>query len=167
MIAVRASILLVACLALSAGLARVWPASPRYVDLMALPVVWYAVVRSQRSAMIVGSLAGLAYDAWFRVGVFGMGGFVKTFLGWATGAVGSRIDLNPQLSRLAATFVFVWLHGPLEIGLRRLLDQETAPPSPLEWTLRAAITGLLAVALFPILDRGLAESRKTPYPGER
>lgn len=165
MIAVRAVLAIAVCLAVQAALARVWPASPQYVDLTSLPVIWFAAARSQRSGMLVGCAAGLAYDAWFRAGVFGLGGFIKTFLGWAVGAVGSRIDLNQQVSRFAATVVVVWIHGPLELGLRRLLDQTTGGSGPLDWTIRAFVTGLVAVALLPVLDRLWGGIREPGFPG--
>lgn len=164
MIAVRAAIAVLVCLGAQAALARIWPDSPRYLDLTSLPVLWFATARSQRSGMLVGCGAGLAYDAWFRAGVFGIGGFVKTFLGWAVGAVGTRIDLNQQLSRFAAAAVLVWCHGPLELGLRRLLDQATEPARPLEWTARALVTGVLAAIVLPLLDRMWGESRDVGYP---
>jgi hypothetical protein len=165
MIALRAVVLLALGLAVQAGLARLWPSSVRYLDVMVLPVLWYATTRSQRSAILVGCAAGLSYDAWFRAGVFGMGGFIKTFLGWAAGAVGSRIDLNSQVNRFAAAFLFTWLEGPLELGLRRLLDQVTETAHPLEWTARAALTAVAVVAIFPVLDRTWGVDRRSGYPG--
>ncbi len=165
MIVVRAVVLLLVALGVQVGLARLWPTSARYVDVMVLPVLWYATTRSQRSAILVGCVAGLSFDAWFRAGVFGMGGFIKTFLGWAAGAVGSRIDLNPQVNRFAAAFLFTWLQGPLELGLRRLLDQITEPARPLEWTVRAAITAVAVVVVFPVLERTWGETRDSRYPG--
>lgn len=164
---VRALVLVVACLAVQAGLARLWPASTGWVDVLALPVLWFSIARSQRSGMLVGCVSGLAYDAWFGAGVFGMTGFMKTFLGWAVGAIGSRIDLSPGPSRFATTVVFVWLQGPLEIGLRRLLDQHTSTPSVLEWTVRALLTGLLVALAFPILGRVAPEEREVDYAAGR
>ena len=165
MILLRAVVLLGLGLAVQVGLARLWPSSVRYLDVMVLPVLWYATTRSQRAAILVGCAAGLSYDAWFRAGVFGMGGFIKTFLGWAAGAVGSRIDLNPQVNRFAAAFLFTWLEGPLELGLRRLLDQVTEPVHPLEWSARAALTAIAVVTTFPILDRFWGGDRRSRYPG--
>jgi hypothetical protein len=165
MIVVRAVVLLSLALGAQVGLARLWPASVRYVDVMVLPVLWYATTRSQRSAILVGCVSGLTFDAWFRAGVFGLGGFIKTFLGWAAGAVGSRIDLNPQVNRFAAAFAFTWLQGPLELGLLRLIDQFTEPARPLEWTVRAAITAVAVLAVFPILERTWGGDRDSRYPG--
>ena len=92
--AVWAAIALTLCLAAEAALGRLAPRLSSYVDLMWLPVVWYGLRGTQRSAMVVGCLAGLMQDSWFQTGLYGQNGFIKTLLGWAAGGIGSRFDLN-------------------------------------------------------------------------
>lgn len=149
----RALLFLGICLGLQAGLARLLPASARYVDMMVLPVVWYAVRGSQRSALLAGCAGGLMQDGWFEAGVFGMTGFSKTFLGWLVGGLASRVDLNGFGLRFSVGAVFTLAQSVLEIGLRRLLDQTTWTPQLWEWILKAAVTGAIVAIGFPLVDR--------------
>lgn len=149
----RTAALLGACLGLQVVLGRLLPESQRYVDFMALPVIWHAIACSQRSAMLTGCAAGLLQDAWFQIGTLGMNGFIKTFLGWAVGALGTRFDLNGPAIRVIVGALFAIAQSALEVGIRRLLVQVPPPPRPIDWVIRAAITGLAIAVLFPILDR--------------
>jgi len=139
---------LAVCLALQTGLGRVWPEAPRYVDVMMVPVVWYAIAGSQRSGMLVGCAVGLVQDAWFQAGAFGISGFKKTIIGWALGGLGSRFDLNSVPSRFVFGAVASLSDSLLDLGLRRLLDQSSAPPRPVEILIKATVTGILVVVAF-------------------
>ena len=90
----RALAVMAIALGLEAILGRLAPVLHGWVDLMMIPVAWYAISGSQRSAMLVGCAGGLLQDAWFQAGVFGISGFKKTLLGWAVGGLCSRLDLN-------------------------------------------------------------------------
>lgn len=151
--ALRPILFLLTCLVLQAGLERFLPASIGYVDMMVLPVVWYALERSQRSAMLVGCAGGLLQDAWFQVGIFGLNGFTKTFLGWILGSLAVRFDLGAWSNRFIVGFLFSAAKNPLELGLRRLMDQVTVAPSITAWLVEAAVSGLLVVITFAILKR--------------
>ena len=135
-------------LGLQIGLGRVWPESPRYVDVMMVPVIWYAIAGSQRSGMLVGCAAGLVQDAWFQAGAFGISGFKKTIVGWALGGLGSRFDLNSALSRFVFGGVASLSDSLLDLGLRKLLDQSSAPPRPVEIAIKATVTGSLVLVAF-------------------
>jgi len=153
MTALRGIALLGLLLALQAGLYRVWPAAPRYIDLMLLPPVWYGLVSSQRSAMIVGCCGGLLADGWFRVGVFGINGFKKTLIGWLVGALGTRFDLNNSGARFLAGVAAALIDTVIESVLRRLLDL-----NPSQWIvgdtlIRAGTTGILVVWGFMLAGR--------------
>nr|NIM63906.1 hypothetical protein [Acidobacteriota bacterium]NIQ84222.1 hypothetical protein [Acidobacteriota bacterium] len=96
----------------------------RHVDLTLLPLVWYGIHGTQRSAMLVGCTVGLVHDAWFRLAVFGITGFKRTLLGWALGGIGVRFDLNRFAGRFTVGFVIALCDGILDAGLRGLLDLE-------------------------------------------
>lgn len=138
-----ALIAVAAALALQAGLGRLWPEVHTYVDLLMVPVVWYAVARSQLSAMLVGCLAGLVQDAWFQVGSFGMNGFKKTLVGFLLGALASRLDLNQAAGRVLAGAGALLGDALLDVLLRRLLDLELQVPGPLQLLAPAVICGLI------------------------
>lgn len=148
-----AIVALALCLALQTGIGRLWPEAPRYFDIMLVPVVAYAIAGSQRSGMLVGCAAGLLQDVWFQAGAFGIGGFKKTLIGWALGGLGSRFDLNRQPSRFVFGGVASLADSLLDLALRRLLDQQGAPPGPAEIGIRAVIGGVLVVAAFSIVQK--------------
>jgi rod shape-determining protein MreD len=147
------ALFLAVCLGIQAALGRLAPASLQYVDLLIVPVAWYAIHRSQRSAMIVGCIAGLLQDAWFQAALFGISGFCKTFLGWLLGSLATRFDLNNTASWFAAGSLLSVAHNLLELGLRRLLDQVTVGRGPWSWVLEAISWGLLTAVGFVIVER--------------
>jgi rod shape-determining protein MreD len=149
------------CLALQAGLGRILPASVGYVDFLMLPVVRYAVRRSQRSGMVVGCASGLVQDAWFRAGVFGMSGFSKTFLGWVLGGIATRFDLNNPGSLFLCGALMSLGDNLLELGLWRLLDQVTVMPNLLQWLVEGLLTGLIVAVGSAIVDRVIGQRSRT------
>jgi rod shape-determining protein MreD len=149
----RAVLALALGLAVEIALGRWAPAARAYVDVMMVPVAWYGIARSQRSAMLAGCAAGLLQDAWFEAGVFGMNGFVKTLLGWALGGLGGRFDLNQAAGRLAAGAVLSVTGRVLEAGVLRLLDRAPGPLDPVNLLARGVTGGLLVALVFVILNR--------------
>jgi rod shape-determining protein MreD len=150
---IRGAALLVALLALQSGLNRIWPAAPRFVDLLLLPPVWYAIARSQRSAMIVGCAGGLLADGWFRADAFGLNGFKKTLIGWLVGALGTRFELNGAPARLLAGIAAALIDSALEVVLRRLLDLHSSEADVGGALVRAAVTGILVIWGFALSER--------------
>jgi hypothetical protein len=141
---------LVLCLAAQAVVGRLLPQVASYVDVMLVPVVWYAISGSQRSGMLVGCAAGLLEDAWFETGAFGISGFKKTIVGWALGGLGSRFDLDRQPGRFVFGATGSLGDSLLDLGLRRLLDQAAVEPRPVAMTIKALATGSLVVLAFSI-----------------
>ena len=153
MTVIRGAALLAVLLALQTGLYRVWSDAPRFVDLLLLPPVWYAIARSQRSAMIVGCSGGLLADGWFRVDAFGLNGFKKTLIGWMVGALGTRFELNGAPARLVAGIAASLIDTALELVLRRLLDLHSSVAGPADALIRALVTGVLVIWGFALIER--------------
>ena len=160
---VTAVVVLAAALALQAGLGAIWPAAYRWVDIMMVPVVCYAVLGSQRSAMLVGCTAGLTQDAWFQTGTLGLGGFKKTAIGWLLGGLGARFDVNGRFGAFVFALLASSCDSLLDFGLRRMLDQPEPFPGIAELSLRALITGLLVLVAFSLIQR--VHSRRQGYRG--
>ena len=159
MSALKFVLALAVALFLQVALGRLSETFARYADLTLLPVVWYAIRGTQRSAMLAGCATGLVHDAWFRLGVFGMGGFKRTLLGWMLGGLGNRFNLNHPPGRFAVGTLLALADGLLDMGLRRLIDfnQNAAL---FEIAIRAACTGLLTVVVFGVIDRFRDSSRR-------
>lgn len=155
----RAILALACALAAEVVLGAFAPGALRYVDVMMLPVIGYGLGTSQRSSMFAGFSGGLLEDAWFQAGLFGAGGFSKTLLGWALGALGARFELNHIWGRLGAGMILPVLDRLIELGLRRLFDAPSVAPDAMGLAASAAVGGLLAVSVFAILDRVLPRAR--------
>jgi len=153
--AIGAILFVSVCLGIQALCSGLFPGSDRYVDFLVLPVIWFAVQRSQRSGMLTGAAAGLAQDAWFRSVIFGMSGFEKTFLGWFLGALSSRFDLQAPVSLFLAGALFTVAQDLLGKGLELLLlpGQQVQPPDYRMWAVQAAVNGLLVIPAFRIVNR--------------
>jgi cell shape-determining protein MreD len=143
-ILLRGVIVVLALTGMQAGLERLWPAAHGYVDLLALPVIWYAIVGGQRAGMLAGCAAGLLQDAWFELGAFGLSGFKRTLLGWTVGGIGSWLDLSVSAARLLVGIAFSLADSALDVALGRMLDLQQGWPSGLEIAGRALVTGVLA-----------------------
>jgi hypothetical protein len=147
----RLLLALALALLLQSALGLLWPGALRFVDIMLVPVVWFGIAGTQRTAMFAGLAAGLLEDAWFQLAVFGLNGFKKTALGWVLGGLGSRFDLNRQGVRMACGSLASIADSLMDLGLRRLLDQQQPAPSPTEILIKAAVVGLAVAALFSIV----------------
>lgn len=136
-----------------AGLGALWPEAPRYVDLLFVPTVWYALAASQRAGMLVGCAAGLLQGAWFQTDVFGLHGFNKTALGWALGGLGERFDVRRQPARATFGALAVAADGLMSFGLRRMLDPAEPVFAFAPIAVKALVTGLLVAAAFGVTRR--------------
>lgn len=150
---IRAILALGLVVALQTALGRFWPQGGRFIDLHLLPPIWYGIMATQRQAMVVGAASGLLQDTWMQAGVFGLNGFKKTLLGWALGGLGTRFDLNGAPGRFVAGFAMSTLDGGLDAFLRNLLDRAAGLEPIWVWLVRAAVTGLLTVGTFTIVER--------------
>ena len=159
---IRGAIALAIVLGFQAVIGRLAPSFDAIGDIMLIPVAWYGIRRSQRSAMVVGCVGGLLQGAWFQVGVFGLNGFKKTLLGWALGGIGSRLDLNHVPGRFATGVTLSIADRLLDIGLYRLLDLETGPATVLGVVVQAVVLGVLVVLTFSVVDRFAGRSARRP-----
>jgi rod shape-determining protein MreD len=90
-------------------------------------VLYFSVRRGEMFGALLGTMCGLAQDA-FSLGVFGVGGLTKTLLGFWTGYISRRIDIVP----VARNGLFLLIMAVLEMVL---------------WVLLTAIVRLRAVNL--------------------
>ena len=152
MIVLRAAMAIALALMAQVLTARFAPMASRLIDWTLLPLIWWGIAGSQRSAMLIGCAGGLLHDAWFRVAVFGLSGFKRTLIGWTLGGLGGRFDLNHGLGRFGVGFGVTLVDGLLDLGLRRMLDLQHAAPT-LELMTRSLCTAIVAVVVFSVVDR--------------
>lgn len=129
------------------------PSAHRYIDVMMLPVIGYALRKSQRAAMVLGCLGGLMEDAWFQSGLFGSSGFAKTLLGWALGGAGTRFELDVAWGRAASGALLPLAERLVVLGLGWLFAVPSGSTDAVQLGVRAVAGSLLTVAVFAMLDR--------------
>jgi cell shape-determining protein MreD len=140
-------------LAFELVLGRFAPGATRYLAVMTLPLVAYALRTSQRSSMVVGCASGLLEDYWVEPRLFGLNGLVKTILGWGMGGVGARFDLNNFWGRFASGASVHIVDEGLQTALRRLFGEAVAPVGLATLGIRAVAGGLLTAAVLAIVGK--------------
>jgi len=135
------------------SLGRFVPGATRYVAIMTLPLITYALRTSQRSSMLVGCASGLLEDYWIEPRLFGINGLVKTVLGWALGGIGARFDLNTFWGCMASGASVGLLDELLQSALRRLFGEAVMPIDAASLGIRAVAGGLLTAAVLAILSK--------------
>jgi rod shape-determining protein MreD len=140
-------------LAGQAGVGALWPDASRYVDLLFVPTVWYALAASQRAGLLVGCAAGLLQDAWFQSDVFGLNGFNKTAIGWALGGLGERFDVGGPPARLVYGMLAALADGLMSFGLRGMLDPSAPVLAPVPLVVKVLVTGGLVAGAFGVTGR--------------
>jgi rod shape-determining protein MreD len=146
-------------LAFELVLGRFLPGATRYIAVMTIPLVVYALRTSQRSSMVVGCASGLLEDYWIEPRLFGLNGLVKTILGWAMGGVGARFDLNNFWGRFASGASVHLVDEGLQTALRRLFGEIVAPVGIVTLGIRAIAGGLLTAAVLFIVSKFGASRR--------
>jgi cell shape-determining protein MreD len=143
------------------GLGRFAPGATRYIAVMTLPLVAYALRTSQRSSMVVGCVSGLLEDYWIEPRLFGLNGLVKTVLGWGMGGVGARFDLNNFWGRFASGASVHLVDEGLQTALRRLFGEAVAPVGFGALGIRAFAGGLLTAGVLAIVGKFGTSRRAT------
>lgn len=128
---------------------------PRFatLDLPLLVVIYFGTtLRTPIAATVGGAVIGLAQDALTHqpLGVFGI---AKALVGYLAASLGVRVDTENILTRLAVTFLFVWLNDGVNWVLVRHLLAEPIAWGWLYELARAVANTLVAVILFALLDR--------------
>ncbi|HET7207099.1 MAG TPA: rod shape-determining protein MreD [Terriglobales bacterium] len=122
-------------------------------DLPLLVVIFFSIARrSQVSGLLTGAAIGLLQDSLTHQPI-GLYGIAKTVVGYTASSLGAKIDVENVGARFLGTTLFYLLHEFIYFVVARgmvRLDQHWL------WShemLAAVANGLLAVALFAVLDR--------------
>jgi len=141
-----------AALVLQAWLPRV--ISPYdWFDLPLVITVYFALGRRDPiQGTIMGAAIGLFEDALTHRPI-GINGIAKTAVGFLAASVGIRVDVDNHVVRLLMNFGLSLLASAIYLFVTRFLLN-----LPVEWSwlaelLRAVGNSLIALVLFPVLDR--------------
>jgi len=124
-----------------------------WFDLPLLVTIFFALGRrNPLQGTVMGAVMGLFQDA-LSHNAIGINGIAKTVVGFLAGSVGIRIDVENHTIRVLLTFGLSLLSSAIYLFVARFLLGLAADWSWLTELLRAVGNGLIALVLFPLLDR--------------
>jgi rod shape-determining protein MreD len=130
-----------------------WLTFIKVFDLPLLVTIFFAVARRRPiPGLLTGALIGTVQDV-FASPVIGLNGIAKTMVGYAASSLGVRIDVENPGSRFIMTFAFCLLHRVIYMFIDLGLVGGSEPWLWGHTLLSSLANGLLAVALFALLDR--------------
>jgi rod shape-determining protein MreD len=130
-----------------------WVSFIKVFDLPLLVTIFFAVARRRPiPGTITGALIGTVQDV-FSSPVIGLNGIAKTIIGYLASSLGVRIDVENPGSRFLMTLAFCLAHRLIYMLVNLGLVGGNEPWYWGHTFLSAIANGLLAVALFAVLDR--------------
>jgi rod shape-determining protein MreD len=141
---------------LALALEAVLPAFFRSAAILELPLlvtIYFGLSRrNPSSGLLLGMAIGLAQDGLGHT-PFGMYGIAKTVVGFTASSFGSRIDVEHPISRFLLTFVFFHLHNAVLVLISRVLLGQHEPYLETRLVIASVVNCVVAVFLYPLLDR--------------
>jgi rod shape-determining protein MreD len=125
----------------------------RMLDLPLLITLYFGFSqRNPSSGLLLGMIIGLMQDSLGRSAI-GLYGIAKTLVGFLASSFGSRIDVEHPLSRIGLTASFYVFHQLMYTLTQRLLLGQHEAVFTVKLCIAAGVNALVAVLLFPLLDR--------------
>ena len=122
-------------------------------DLPLLVVIFFAIARrSQIAGLLTGAAIGLLQDALTHQPI-GLYGIAKTVVGFGASSLGAKIDVDNLGARFLGTVFFYMVHELVYFVVARGMVQMTLQWSWKHELVSGLANGILAVALFAVLDR--------------
>ncbi len=159
-------------LTLQMALARFAVGGRWVFDFVLVAVVYGALLWGPAAGMWIGTLGGLMQDA-LSEDVIGVGGFAKTVVGFAVGALGLQFMVARPLARAGAVAAATVVHRLIVVGLWAIADQDW---KGVVWAAVLMETGLNAAAgltafhlthMLPGAVRHTREGRRSPLSRRR
>lgn len=147
----RIGIYVLIALFLQAGLAGPFFQHGVFIDFVILAVVYVGLQRGPEFGLLTGAIGGLVQDM-FSGGIIGIGGFVKTIVGFCAGVVGKQLIVAGVLPRIVVLLVGTAFSHAGYVGLSFLFNNR-----PLEFPYNQVLqhtltTGLAGFLIFLVLD---------------
>ena len=124
-----------------------------WFDLPLVVTVYFALARRNPiQGTLMGAGMGRFEDA-LTGHAIGVNGIAKTVAGFLAGSVGVRIDVENHTFRMMVTFVLSLLSSVIYFSIYRILLGLNLEWSWLAELVKAVANSLIAMVLFPLLDR--------------
>lgn len=151
MSALRAGIHVLVALFLQACLAEPFLQHGVFIDFVILVVIYIGLKRGPEFGLLTGAIGGLGQDM-LSGGILGMGGFVKTMVGFCAGLVGTQLITTGVLPRIVILLVGIAFSNAGYVGLSSLFNNR-ALEFPYNQVLQHTLTtGLASFLVFWLLD---------------
>jgi rod shape-determining protein MreD len=125
----------------------------RMLELPLLVTIYFALSRRNPSVgLMLGMTIGLLQDALSHTPL-GLYGIAKTLVGYVASSIGARVDVEHSISRFVLTVGFFFFHHAVFALTRRLLLGQHEPYLTVPLLLASLVNGVVALGLFPLLDR--------------
>ncbi len=122
------------------------------IDVVALVVMYFGLTAGPESGLLAGAVGGLGQDA-LSGGILGVGGLVKTVVGFGAGVVGSQFIVTGLLPRFVVLVAGTALDVLGFLGLSAALGAQQFAISYGQVLRHALTTGLVGVLMFWALER--------------
>lgn len=124
-----------------------------WFDLPLVVTVYFALVRRDPiQGTVMGAALGLFEDALTHHAI-GINGVAKTAVGFLSGSVGVRIDVENRTIRLVLTFLLSLLASVIYLFIYRVLLGLELEWSWLAEAIKAIVNTVIALVVFHLLDR--------------
>ncbi len=126
-----------------------------YLELPLLVTLYFGLSRrNPATGLLLGMVIGVVQDSLSSGrSPIGLYGIAKTFVGFAASSIGARIDSDHPVGRFLLTFVFFHFHHAIYAVTKRLLLAQQEPFLSRPLLVASLVNAVLALALFPLLDR--------------
>jgi rod shape-determining protein MreD len=124
-----------------------------WFDLPLVATIYFALGRRNPiQGTLMGAAMGLLEDALTHHAI-GINGIAKTAVGFVAGRAGIRLEVDNHIVRVLATFVLSLLSSAIYLFVTRFLLGLAVDWNWLAEVLRAVGNSVIALVLFPLLDR--------------
>jgi rod shape-determining protein MreD len=125
-----------------------------YLELPLLVTLYFALSkRNPSSGLLLGMTIGLLQDSLSRTPI-GLYGISKTLVGFIGSSIGARIDVEHPIARFLLTIGFyIFHHAVFALTTGFVLAQRREALFSLPVLIASVVNGVIAMGLFPLLDR--------------
>lgn len=124
-----------------------------FLELPLLVTLYFGLSRRNPSTgLLLGMMIGILQDAVSHKPI-GLYGIAKTLVGYLASTVGARIDVEHPVSRFTFTLVFFHFHQVVLATTQRVLLARPVTFFSMKLLLASVVNAIVAVFLFPLLDR--------------
>ena len=122
-----------------------------FIDFVILAVVYVGLQRGPEFGLLTGAIGGLLQDM-LSGGILGMGGFVKTIVGFCAGVAGTQLIVAGVVPRIVILLAGTAFSNAGYVGLSLLFNNRTLE-FPYDQVLQHTLTtGLAGFLIFWLLD---------------